>query len=134
MNIEEYLEKYKSKFEEYDNIMVSVNDLREITDYTINLQKENERLKYYLTASDEEKQKYINNLERINNEQCKAIKDCKAYIDECVRLQAIIYKAIEYIVTHREAVDERDEKIIFWLTDDFDEEDLLNILEGEDNE
>ena len=45
-----------------------------------------------------------------------------------------IDKAIEYIKTHREAVDERNGKTIYWLTDDFDEEVLLEILRGEEDD
>jgi hypothetical protein len=57
---------------------------------------------------------------------------------DCSKYQKIleerIDKAIEYIVTNREPVDERDGKILFWLSDEFDEEDLLKILKGEENE
>lgn len=69
---------------------------------------------------------YINHLERIKEEQYKAIKDCKAYISECVRLQAIIDKAIEYIDNHNKLEQELGGTIRFNLVK------LYTILKGGD--
>lgn len=109
--IEEYLEKYKNKFEEYDNIMVSVNDLREITDYTINIQKENERLQAQLNGCDE-----------LLENDMKTIDDYKSRID----------KTIEYIEKHTNHFVLGGNKEV----DEFDyistsPKALLNILKGE---
>ena len=49
--------------------------------------------------------------------------------NENERLNNIIGEAIEYIKNHREAVDERAGHIIYILKDDFDEEDILKILD-----
>ena len=52
---------------------------------------------------------------------------------EIERLQNIIKEVREYIKSHREAVDERGEHIIYFLKDDFDEEDdYEDIVEDED--
>ena len=48
---------------------------------------------------------------------------------EIERLHSIIKEVREYITNHREAVDERGEHILYFLKDDFDEEDILKILD-----
>ena len=54
---------------------------------------------------------------------------------EIERLNNIIKEVREYIKNHREAVDERAGHIIYILKDDFDEEDILKILDkGSDKE
>ena len=50
---------------------------------------------------------------------------------EIERLNNIIKEVREYIKNHREAVDERAGHIIYILKDDFDEEDILKILDKE---
>ena len=57
-------------------------------------------------------------------------------LEEIERLNNIIKEVREYIKNHREAVDERAGHIIYILKDDFDEEDILKILDkvGSDKE
>lgn len=105
-------------------------DKETLKDMVLQLQEENKKLKYYLTSSDNEKQAYINNLERINDEQYETIKKCKAYINECVRLQTIIDKAIEYIKTP--IVYETNKIEDLEKSNATRNQDLLNILKGED--
>lgn len=99
--IEEYLKDEDDYIEDfgikYKRIHINNGDLKTLLDYITNLQEENKKLKFYLSTSDKETQTYINKLERINNEQYKVIQENKAYINECVRLQTIIDKAIDYI-------------------------------------
>ena len=52
-------------------------------------------------------------------------------LKEIERLNNIIKEVREYIKNHREAVDERAGHIIYILKDDFDEEDILKILDKE---
>lgn len=78
--IKEILENIKTKYNDYYvQDIVSGKDLKILLDY-------------------------INHLERIEEEQYKAIQACKAYINECVRLQAIIDKAIEYMENYIKGV------------------------------
>ena len=77
---------------------------------------------------------YITNLQEENENLKLSLKDRLKYSDELDEKIERIDKAIEYIITHREAVDEKDQTIIYWLSDDFDEEDILNILQGGNNE
>ena len=56
-------------------------------------------------------------------------------LQEIERLNNIIKEVRKYIKNHREAVDERLGHIIYILKDDFDEEDILKILDkGSDKE
>lgn len=54
--------------------------------------------------------------------------------DKVYKLEDIIKEVREYIKNHREAVDERAEHIMYFLKDDFDEEDILKILDKEDKQ
>ena len=58
------------------------------------------------------------------------------YLEKLQQKENIIKEVREYIKNHREAVDERAGHIIYILKDDFDEEDILKILDkvGSDKE
>lgn len=90
-----------------------------LLDYITNLQQENEKLK-----------ERIDYLERSNNRREDTIQSLRFEIAEQGDYKSRIDKAIEYIEEHTEKINKR-----FTIPKiDFNYNDLLNILKGEDNE
>ena len=88
-------------------------------------------LEELITAYDEKDKE----IERLKGLCDKYEEEHKTTFEEWKKAINIIKEVRKYIKNHREAVDERAGHIIYILKDDFDEEDILKILDkGSDKE